>query len=272
MDANKILNADILDIIFDERNKDYGAYELRKSYNHRLKAAIISTVSFCGLLLGGYLLSHAIGGGPKKQVFKIQDIDLVNVKEPRHEEIPLPKPKPPKMATVQFTPPRIVRNEEVRNEDKPPEQDKLEDTKISTISQAGQKDDGINVPPVDPGRGVVESPKNNDEDLPFEVVEIESDFKGGNEAWRRFLYKNFKFPEEAISNDIEGTVIVKFIVDKDGNVSDVQAESGPTGGGLRDEAIRVIKKSSGMWAAAIQNGRHVKSFKRQPILFKIQDQ
>lgn len=65
MDVNKILNADILDIIFDGRNKDYGAYDLRKSYNRRLKIAVISTVTVCLLLLGGFLLAGTIGNGKR---------------------------------------------------------------------------------------------------------------------------------------------------------------------------------------------------------------
>ena len=65
--------------------------------------------------------------------------------------------------------------------------------------------------------------------------------------------------------------MVKFIVDKEGNVSDVEAISGPDTGGLREEAVRVIKKS-GKWTPAVQNGRFVKSYKRQPVSFKLSDQ
>ncbi|HEX4372678.1 MAG TPA: TonB family protein [Puia sp.] len=275
MDINKILNADILDIIFDGRNKDYGAYELRKSYNRRLKVAIISTVSLCVLLLGGFFLAGAIGNGPKKQNMHVEDVELETVKEQKKEEPPPPPPppkEPPKVELTKFTPPKIVKDEEVKKEDKPPEQEKLEDTKISNINQEGQKDEGITAPPVDQGKGVVETPKNEDENMIFTKVEIESFFTGGDAAWQRFLYKNFHYPDDAINSEIQGTVIVKFVVDKEGNISDVQAESGPTEGGLREEAIRVIKKSSGMWKPAIQNGRQVKSYKRQPIIFKLQDQ
>ena len=171
-----------------------------------------------------------------------------------------------------FTTLRIVKDQDVKKDDKPLEQEKLEDAKIGAVSQEGQKDDGITDPPVDAGKGVVETPKNDDKDIIFTKVEIESLFTGGEAAWGRFLHKNLNFPEDAVTNEIQGTVVVKFVVDQDGNVSDVQAESGPTDGGLRDEAIRVIKKSSGLWTSAIQNGRQVKSYKRQPIQFKLQEQ
>ena len=72
-----------------------------------------------------------------------------------------------------------------------------------------------------------------------------------------------------MNNEIQGTVVVQFIVDKEGNVSDVEAISGPNE--LREEAVRVIKKS-GKWTPAIQNGRQVKSYKKQPIKFRLEAQ
>jgi len=100
-------------------------------------------------------------------------------------------------------------------------------------------------------------------------VEIESDYPGGASAWQRYLNKNLRYPQEAIDGEIQGTVVVQFIVDKAGNVSDVDAISGPKE--LRDEAVRVIKKS-GSWTPAVQNGRQVKSYKKQPIVFRLETQ
>jgi protein TonB len=175
---------------------------------------------------------------------------------------------------AKFTPPKIVPDKEVKPEEKPPEQEKLEDTKIGTVNQEGVKDDGIAAPPVsDAGKGVVEAPKKDDEDYDktFTKVEIESEFPGGAAAWLRYLNKNLRYPDDAVNNEIQGTVVVQFIVDKEGNVSDVQAISGPDNGGLREEAVRVIKKS-GKWTPAVQNGRQVKSYKKQPIVFKLEAQ
>jgi len=76
-----------------------------------------------------------------------------------------------------------------------------------------------------------------------------------------------KYPQEAQDNEIQGAVVVQFIVDKGGMVSDVEAISGPQE--LRDEAVRVIKKS-GKWTPAVQNGRQVKSYKKQPIVFRLE--
>ncbi len=275
MDINKILNADILDIIFEGRNKEYGAYDLRKTYNKRLWVAIISMVALLLLLFVGYLVAGVINNGPKKQAMTVQDVQLEDVKEEKKNEPPPPPPpkvEPPKVEMAKFTPPKIVPDEKVKEEEKPPEQEKLEDTKIGTVNQEGVKDEGL-AAPVDQGKGVVEAPKKDEEDYDktFTKVEIESSYPGGAEQWARYLGKTLHYPDEAINNEIQGTVTVQFIVDKEGNVSDVQAVSGPTDGGLRDEAVRVIKKS-GTWTPAVQNGRQVKSYKKQPIVFKLDSQ
>jgi periplasmic protein TonB len=275
MDVNKILNADILDIIFEGRNKEYGAYDLRKTYNKRIIRAIAGTLVIIVLLFAGYLISN-LNGGPKKQAMVVEDVQLEDVKQEKKEPPPPPPPKiePPKVEMAKFTPPKIVPDKEVKPEEKPPEQEKLEDTKIGTVNQEGVKDDGIAAPPVsDAGKGVVEAPKKDDEDYDktFTKVEIESEFPGGAAAWLRYLNKNLRYPDDAVNNEIQGTVVVQFIVDKEGNVSDVQAIAGPDNGGLREEAVRVIKKS-GRWTPAVQNGRQVKSYKKQPIVFKLEAQ
>src|SRR5580698_9223177 len=276
MDVNKILNADILDIIFEGKNKEYGAYDLRKTYNKRLLRALMATSIVILLLFGGFFLSN-LNGGPKKDKPVVEDVQLEDIKEEKKNEPPPPPPpkvEPPKVEMAKFTPPKIVKDNEVKEEEKPPEQEKLEDTKIGTVNQEGVKDDGITAPPVsDAGKGVVEAPKKDDEDYDktFTKVEIESKYPGGDGAWLRYLNKNLRYPDDAVNNEIQGTVIVQFIVDKEGNVSDVTAISGPDQGGLREEAVRVIKKS-GKWTPAVQNGRQVKSYKKQPIVFKLEAQ
>lgn len=274
MDANKIMTADILDLIFEGRNKDYGAYELRKTYNRRLTVALVGTAALCLLLFLGYFLSNAMGDDDDKKQVVVQDVQLEEIKEEKKNEPPPPppppKPEPPKVEITKFTPPKIVKDEEVKEDEKPPEVEKLEETKIGTINQEGIKDEGIVAPPVsDEGKGVVEAPKKEEEDWDktFTKVEIESEYPGGASAWQRYLNKNLRYPQEAIDNEVQGTVVVQFIVDKAGAVSDVEAISGPKE--LRDEAVRVIKKS-GTWTPAVQNGRQVKSYKKQPIVFRLE--
>jgi len=278
MEVNKILSADVLDIIFEGRNKDYGAYELRKTYNRRMVAALVATLVLMALLFIAYVVANKINENDKTEMV-VQDVQLEEIKkeEPKNEPPPPPpppKPEPPKVEMAKFTPPKIVKDEEVKEDEKPPEVEKLEETKIGTINQEGLKDEGIVAPPVsDAGKGVIEAPKKDetDYDQTFTKVEIESDYPGGQGAWMRYLNKTFRYPEQAVEQEIQGTIVVQFIVDKEGNVSDVEAISGPTGGGLREEAVRVIKKS-GKWTPAIQNGRQVKSYKKQPITFRLQSE
>jgi len=274
MDANKIMTADVLDLIFEGRNKEYGAYELRKTYNRRLTVALVGTAALCLLLFLAYFLGNAMGNDDDKKQVVVQDVQLEEIKEEKKNEPPPPppppKPEPPKVEITKFTPPKIVKDEEVKEDEKPPEVEKLEETKIGTINQEGIKDEGIVAPPVsDEGKGVVEAPKKEEEDWDktFTKVEIESEYPGGASAWQRYLNKNLRYPQEAIDNEVQGTVVVQFIVDKAGTVSDVEAISGPQE--LRDEAVRVIKKS-GQWTPAVQNGRQVKSYKKQPIVFRLE--
>jgi len=275
LDVNKIMSADILDIIFDGRNKDYGAYELRKSYTKRLTLALAGMAAILALVFIGYFVANTIAANSKKEAMVVKDVQLEEIKQEEKKNEPPPPPpppkqEPPKVEMAKFTPPKIVKDEEVKEEEKPPEQEKLEDTKIGTVNQEGVKDEGI-VAPVDNGKGVVEAPKKEEEDWDktFTKVEIESDYPGGQGAWIRYLTKTLVYPQDAQDNEIQGTVVVQFIVDKEGNVSDVEAISGPNE--LRAEAVRVIKKS-GKWTAAVQNGRQVKSYKKQPITFRLEAQ
>ena len=274
MDSNKILSADILDIIFEGRNKEYGAYDLRKTYNKRLKKALLASAAFCGLLFGGYLLANNLSSTNKKLI-AIVDISLVDLKtdEPKIEPPPIPPVKPPeqRIEIKSFTPPRIV-NEEVKEDEKPPEMEELANTKIGNLNVVGDKDDGIVSPPINDGRELwklLRRPEEDHETQTFITVQIQSEYPGGPPAWQRYLNKNFRYPQNAMDNGIQGQVMVQFIVDKEGNVSNVEAVSGPDE--LREEAVRVIKKS-GKWNPAVQNGRQVKSYKRQSILFQLENE
>lgn len=275
MENAAILTADILDIIFEGRNKSYGAYELRRTYNKRLYISISVMLGVILLFLGAYALPEN-----KKQQFVTvaSDVVIENI-APEKEVIPPPvePPKPPPQQQIQqkmFTTIKLT-NEEVKPEEQPPPVEELEDTKIGTQNVDGLKDDGLIGPPpaAGNGTGVIDLPKKPEDDYNglFLKVEIESKYPGGPEAWRRFLVKNLSnnYPQEAIDNQISGTVMVQFIVDNEGNVSDVEAVSGPEE--LRAVAIKMIKKS-GKWEPAVQNHRKVKSYKRQPITFTLMDE
>jgi protein TonB len=83
-----------------------------------------------------------------------------------------------------------------------------------------------------------------------------------------FLNRTLVYPEEAVRQRIQGTVVVQFIVDVQGRVSGIEAISGPVSGGLREETIRVIQKS-GRWNPGSWNGYKVATYKRQPLTYKL---
>ena len=94
---------------------------------------------------------------------------------------------------------------------------------------------------------------------------IEAEFPGGIGAWESFLRRNLKYPPAAIKANIQGTVVVQFTIYPDGKVTEIKAVSGPDK--LKQAAIDVMKKSP-KWNPAVQRGRNVKSYKKQPIIFR----
>jgi protein TonB len=105
-------------------------------------------------------------------------------------------------------------------------------------------------------------------DSTFKYVEIEATFPGGSRAWLQYLNSHLRYPNKAVKKKIQGTVVVQFIVDKDGSVIDVHAISGPE---LLQEAAVEVVKTSPPWRHAIQNNRAVKAYKKQPITFSFPD-
>jgi protein TonB len=273
MEKNKILEADILDIIFDGRNKDYGAYRLRKYYKETVTKALVITGSVLVLVLSGTVLA-----GNNKD----SDRDIVNTVDTRLAEIkedppPLPPPPPPPpelpppvdLNQVRFTPPEIVNDDEVAPEDKI--QEITDETAISKETiVTDQTVQIIQAPVDDKGTGINEVKKKDDENEIFVKVEKEAGFDGGDDGWRAYLRKTLN-PDVPIDNGAGAgkfTVIVKFVVSKDGSVSGVTCENDP-GFGMCQEAVRVIKKTKN-WTPAIQNGHHVNAYRRQPIVFVVE--
>ncbi|MEI6582506.1 MAG: energy transducer TonB [Chitinophagia bacterium] len=276
MDINKLQTADVLDIIFDGRNKEYGAYDLRKTYNKRLRNALLATIGICVLLFVLSIIANS--AGKEKQQVMVQDMSLENMKnEEKKPEPPPPPPppkqEPPKVEITKFTPPKIVKDEEVKPDEEIKEVEKLEDTKIGTINQEGAKDDGLVAPPVEKSTGVVEAPKvEEDYDKVFTVVQIPAEFPGGPSAWTRYLERNLN---SNITSDngappARYTVVIAFTVSKTGDISDVVAENDP-GYGTKAEAIRVITKGP-KWKPAVQNGRNVIYRHRQSIVFQVSEE
>jgi protein TonB len=276
MEPNKILQADLLDLVFEGRNKDYGAYELRKKYNKRIAMALGITAALAIAAMGGNFLAQQFKSKNNNEV-QVSEVVIQKVKEPDEEKPPPPPPPPPKtppppkVEMAKFTPPVIKKDEEVKKEEIPPVE-KLEDTKIDVQNQEGVKDQNIATPPVvDDNKKVVEEPKEDPNQI-FTKVEIEASVD--QKAWSRWLNTQLqRYIEDAASNGMDPgtyTVQVRFLVEKDGSIADVQALSDP-GFGLAKAAVDVVKKGP-KWNPGIQNGKPVRSYHTQPITFVVQEQ
>ena len=274
MEANKILQADVLDILFEDRNKEYGAYELRKKYNKRITLALIITAAVAIIAVGGSVLAKELQ--PSNDEVEVRDVVIQSVKEneaPPPPPPPPPKaPPPPKVETAKFTPPIIKKDEEVKQEEIPPVEE-LKETKIDIKTEEGIKDDGNLIPPVvDEGKQVVEAPKE-DPDQIFMKVEIEA--KVDPKQWRRHLESQLqRYIEDAASQGMspgQYTVHVRFLVERDGSVADVSVQGSDPGYGLGKGAIDVVKRGP-RWSPGEQNGRKVRSYHTQPITFVIAEE
>ena len=274
METKKILTADVLDIIFDGKNKDYGAYQLRKAYKKTIAKAL--TITGCTLLLflSGAVLANIIIDNDNKNKLNTKEIILSTVHndEPPPPPPPPPPPKQPAIdfKQVQFTPPVVVQDELVKPDEIIREIEP--DAAISIINKESENTRPVVQAPVEEtGTQIVQVKKEDNENTIFTAVEIEAEFPGGENAWRNFLRSNLNAstPVENGASAGKYTVIVKFVVSKDGSVSDVKCENDP-GFGMGEEAVKAIKKTRN-WTPAVQNGRPVNAYRRQPVVYLVED-
>lgn len=273
MEVNKILNADFLDILFDGRNKDYGAYELRKNYKRRLTTALLITAGMALLIFISVIVSRSVGNADKTKV-KVQDVTLADIKQEEPQKIeppppPPPKQEPPKIEITKFTPPKIVEDEKFDEKQEVKEQEEI--TNVGKIDQEGIKDpEVVNPPKVEEETKVVEAPKEDPNQV-FTKVEVEAQFPGGEGKWNQYVQREVeKNIDDLVDDGQAGTCEVQFIVDKEGNVSNVEALS-MKGSKLAEVAVNAIKRGP-KWIPAIQNGRQVKAWRRQKITFRLPDE
>jgi periplasmic protein TonB len=273
MEVNKILSADFLDILFEGRNKDYGAYELRRNYRKRLTTALLVTAGFALLIFVGVVVGRNVGANDKNKV-KVQDVTLADIKQEEQQKIeppppPPPKQEPPKIEIQKFTPPKIVEDEKFEEKNEVKEQEVI--TNVGKIDQEGIKDpEVVNPPKVEQETKVVEAPKE-DENQVFTKVEVEAQFPGGEGKWNAYVKREVERNIDELTEDGQaGTCEVQFIVDKEGNVSNVEALT-MKGSVLARVATDAIKKGP-KWTPAIQNGRQVKAYRRQKITFQLPEE
>ncbi|MBG9376197.1 energy transducer TonB [Panacibacter sp. DH6] len=273
MEANNILKADVLDIIFENRNKAYGAYDLRTTYNKRIKRSLLGMGAVCLVFTAGVMIANA-KKDDGRVVMTVKDYELTNlVPEEKQEQVIVepPKPKPLEVRTIAVTIPRIVPDEQVA-ETEVPSEEQIENVTISNVTKDGQDIGDIVAPPIEK-EGIGEVKELVKEKAPevFTIVQVEARYPGGLKEWSKFLERNLntELPVENGAPVGQYTVVLSFIVDAEGNISDIAALNDP-GFGTAQEAIKVIKRSK-QWVPAIQNGRNVIYRQKQSITFVVNE-
>ncbi|HTN37964.1 MAG TPA: energy transducer TonB, partial [Arachidicoccus sp.] len=190
---------------------------------------------------------------------------------------PPPKAAPPKIEMKQFTVPKIVKDELVKPEEKPPKQN--EKITVGPVTQHGLKMDGALAAPPEvkgiggTGKGPGSGSGDGDYNKEFTSVQVEAKYPGGQPAWKKYLERNLRQQTPVDNGAPPGqyAVVVSFLVSKDGSTSEVKAVSAPDPDyGTAAEAVRVIERS-GKWNPAIQNGRQVIYREKQKIIFQVSE-
>jgi periplasmic protein TonB len=251
---------DFDDLLFETRNKDYGAYQLRKRYNSVVIAGIIlaSALVILAVVIPFILTSHnehvLRGGGNYVQV-RMENL------APPPEEIFIPPPPPPKAAPVQeiaqYVPPVVV--------DTLPPLEKQMATTDESLAQS--TNDKVEAKGIGTGDDLFAGNDGSETNEPFFLVEVMPAFKGGDiNKFREWVQKRTNYPQIAIDNRIQGRVFLTFVIELDGTVSNVTVVKGvdPI---IDNEAVKAIQ-SSPKWTPGLQRGLPVRVRYSMWLIFK----
>ena len=271
-----------VDMVFAGKNKEYGAYQLRKGTSGRnIKALLILVIA--AALVGGFLAWKVIEQKKaEEQQAYMEAMELANLqkqakKEEKKKEQVKPKIEPKKeipvaRETQKVTAPVIKKDELVKEENQVKQMDKLDDkVAVGSEDKEGVKDRTVEAvrseiavaaPPPPP------APKPEVATKVFDVVEEMPSFPGGNAALMSYLNSNTKYPVVAQENGVQGRVIISFVVERDGSISDVKVARS-VDPSLDREAQRVVK-SMPRWTPGKQNGQTVRVKYTVPVVFRLQ--
>ena len=265
-----------VDLVFDGKNQAYGAYQLRKNTGIRnLKALIVMFAAFF-IIAGIVYAKVSIENYIASQNAAIEaDVELQNLAEKK--EVKEEKPDEPEVekievervkSSVAFTVPEIKKDNEVKDDQEMKSQDELQETNtaIGAFTVEGN-DETAEVKHVEEKIAEPE-PVKEEETKVFDVVEQMPSFPGGQSALLQYLSSNIKYPVVAEENGVQGRVIVTFVVEKDGSITDVRVVKS-VDPSLDKEAQRVVK-SMPKWIPGKQNGSAVRVKYTVPVTFRLQ--
>lgn len=267
------------DIVFEGRNKAYGAYQLRLEYPQRMRQA-------CGIAFSGMLLLFGVGYGAMQlkpnlvaQILPRDQGQVVEIMpDPVFEKTeiapvtataasPEAATSAPSTATQQFVEMKIV-SDEVPVTAEVPEQSAFDEADPGLVTGAGLPADGTAGEPPVAGTGTGEGTGTIAVTEPFNYVEQMPEYaEGGPEGMMKFIARHLRYPNRALSDGLEGMVIVSFVVTASGEISHITVIK-DLGGGTGEEAMRVVGKMP-RWKPGIQNHRQVPVRMTLPIRFKL---
>lgn len=272
-----LISSDWVDLVFEGRNKAYGAYRLRKSTTKRNILAMVAVVL---LLIVAFIILTVKNfvDEQRAKVAMTQVAELTNYEQPKKKaEVKQKKVEvePERVvervkSSIKFTAPVIKKDDEVKPEEELKTQDELMSTKtaIGTFDVKGNDDANGEILKAKDVIAEPEPPKHEEENKVFDIVEQQPLFPGGPTALMKYLSENTKYPVVAQENGVQGRVTVQFVVEKDGSISDVHVLRG-VDPSLDKEAVRVVK-SMPRWTPGKQNGITVRVNYRVPVLFRLQ--
>jgi protein TonB len=271
-----LISNDWVDLVFEGKNQAYGAYKLRKSTSKRNLIAIVTVLVAAVLAFAAIAIKNIVDANARVASTQVTEISAINTtKKKAVVKKQVIQKEPEKVvervkSSVKFTAPVIKKDNEVKPEDELKTQDQLKDTKaaIGTFDVKGNDDANGEVLKAKEAIAQPEPPKHEEENKVFEVVEQMPLFPGGNGALMDFLRNNVKYPVVAQENGVQGRVVVAFVVEKDGSISDVHVLKS-VDPSLDREATRVVK-SMPRWQPGKQNGSAVRVKFNVPVSFKLQ--
>ena len=266
-----------VDLVFEGRNKEYGAYVLRKETGKRNLKSMLLVFAVIIAIMAAVAAKVAIENAFPKKVAMETDVELSKLAQKKEAKVE--KKAPVKVeeqkvvekvkSSVKFTPPVIKKDDEVKPEEELKSQEDLNktNTAIGSFDVKGNDEAGGEVLKAKEVIAQPEPPKEEETKV-FDVVEVMPSFPGGQAALFEWLSKNIKYPVVAEENGVQGRVIVTFVVERNGSITDVQVVKS-VDPSLDKEAVRVVKAMP-HWIPGKQNGSAVRVKFTVPVTFRLQ--
>jgi protein TonB len=270
-----LVSNDWVELVFQGRNQAYGAYKLRKGTTKRNIISIIIVLLAAVLAFSAVAIKKIVDANAAQvaatQVTELSKLDQAKKKAEVKKQV---KVEPEKVvervkSSVKFTAPVIKKDSEVKPEDELKTQDQLMDNKAAIGSFDVKGNDDANGEVLKAKEVIAQpEPPKQEENKVFDVVEQMPSFPGGNSALMQYLSSNVRYPVVAQENGVQGRVVVSFVVEKDGSITDVNVVRS-VDPSLDKEAARVVR-SMPNWIPGKQNGSAVRVKYNVPVSFKLQ--